>query len=175
MPKEIKDVTEVVNEALGHESPDEEMNGVLVNYYPDGGTNLNAHSDFTGAGYDIASLSVGADRQFVVRDKAGEGEKSRTGLTDGTSGLREKIMTQPGQLIVMRGKTFQQKYVGRAERSERGQSVRNTRRGQPRAHILIAHHQQQVHARDREGRECVGKANFVDVPSPRKVGKSMYA
>jgi len=46
---------------------DTDMNGIFVNLYPTGATNINSHSDEEGRGHDIASVSVGASRQFVVR------------------------------------------------------------------------------------------------------------
>jgi len=84
-----------------------DLDGIFVNRYPTGATNLNAHSDQEGRGYDIASLSVGASRQFVVRRAPAKGEKQKLGKDT----VLADVTTLPGQLIVMHGRTFQREYT----------------------------------------------------------------
>ncbi|GMH66942.1 hypothetical protein TrST_g9933 [Triparma strigata] len=112
LPPYLIDVVNKVNAELGLDNkPLEQMNGIVVNVYHDGKININAHSDHEGVGYDICSLSFGAPRQFVVRDVVAMGEKNSSSIKDGTKGLRGKVETKEGQLIVMRGRRFQKLYT----------------------------------------------------------------
>ena len=75
------------------------FNGILVNVYPNGTVNINAHSDYEGRKSSIATLSFGAEREFVIREK----EKN--------SNFKHTIHTQNNQLIIMNGSRFQETYT----------------------------------------------------------------
>lgn len=75
----------------------EQFNSVLLNYYRDGRDSNGWHSDDEpelGPAPVIASLSLGATRDFLLRHK-------------NKSGLKHKIALQPGSLLVMKGRTQQ--------------------------------------------------------------------
>jgi len=73
------------------------FNGILINVYPDGNVNINAHSDSEGRRSSIATLSFGAEREFVIREKNGN--------------FKQTIVTKPNQLIIMQGSQFQNNYT----------------------------------------------------------------
>ena len=77
------------------------FNGILVNEYPDGNSNIGAHSDDE-SGLDrktrsVAAISYGAERIFRIRDK-----KTKKIVLD--------LETPPLSMLVMSG-TFQDKYM----------------------------------------------------------------
>jgi len=71
------------------------LNGVLLNYYRDGGDSMGWHSDDEaelGANPLIASLNLGATRRFDLRRK-------------GQSRIEHSLSLEHGALLVMRGPT----------------------------------------------------------------------
>lgn len=71
------------------------FNAVLGNYYRNGNDHMGWHSDDEGSLGDepvIASLSLGAERDFILRRKDSHQQKQRLTL-------------QHGSLLIMRGKT----------------------------------------------------------------------
>lgn len=74
----------------------ERFNAALVNLYVDGGHTVGWHSDDeVGVGSTIASVSLGATRDFVLRRVDNHADKRAVKLVDGS-------------LLVMRGKTQEQ-------------------------------------------------------------------
>jgi alkylated DNA repair dioxygenase AlkB len=89
-PRALAVVRKAVNAAAG-----EEFNSVLANLYRDGNDTMGWHSDDEpelGAQPIIASLSLGAERRFVLKSKAAGGEKL-------------ELLLPHGSLLVMRGDT----------------------------------------------------------------------
>jgi alkylated DNA repair dioxygenase AlkB len=78
---------------------DENLNYALVNWYRDGNDYLGWHSDKERdlvAGAPIASVSLGATRRFLLRDRKGKGDRT------------VEVMVEDGSLLWMRGTTQQQ-------------------------------------------------------------------
>lgn len=76
-------------------------NFCLVNYYASGSDSVAYHSDderFLGANPAIASLSLGAKRDFLLKHKPVNGKQP-----DGTEVL--KLPLESGDMVLMRGKT----------------------------------------------------------------------
>jgi len=92
MSIELLDILETVKRISN-----EYFNGILINVYPNGTVNINAHSDSEGRKSSIATLSFGAQREFVVRE------------INGT--FKHTIHTQHNQLIIMHGSKFQANYT----------------------------------------------------------------
>ena len=89
-PRALSVVRKAVNAAAG-----EEFNSVLANLYRDGNDTMGWHSDDEpelGVQPIIASLSLGAERKFVLKSKAAGGEKL-------------ELLLPHGSLLVMRGDT----------------------------------------------------------------------
>jgi alkylated DNA repair dioxygenase AlkB len=82
-----------------------QYNFVLVNYYSDGKDSISYHSDgedFLGPNPTIASLTLGAPRDFLMRPippKKGANEPEKVSST------AEKWTLESGDMIVMRGTT----------------------------------------------------------------------
>jgi len=92
MQHELLDILETVSQISNLD-----FNGILINVYPDGNVNINAHSDSEGRRSSIATLSFGAERKFVIREKDGNFKKT--------------FITNPNQLIIMQGRNFQADYT----------------------------------------------------------------
>ena len=89
-PRALAVVRKAVNAAAG-----EEFNSVLANLYRDGNDTMGWHSDDEpelGIQPIIASLSLGAERKFVLKSRAAGGEKL-------------ELVLPHGSLLVMRGET----------------------------------------------------------------------
>jgi alkylated DNA repair dioxygenase AlkB len=89
-PRALTVVRKAVNAAAG-----EEFNSVLANLYRDGNDTMGWHSDDEpelGMQPIIASLSLGAERRFVLKSKTAGGEKL-------------ELLLPHGSLLVMRGDT----------------------------------------------------------------------
>jgi len=91
-------------------------NCLIINYYADGKDSISYHSDdeaFLGENPSIASLSLGASRDFYFRRKAPAGvEVPKSSNLAGTKGSgpaatrpTEKFLLSEGDLLLMRGKT----------------------------------------------------------------------
>ncbi|KAI2786919.1 hypothetical protein POX_g09315 [Penicillium oxalicum] len=84
-------------------------NFCLVNYYADGNDSISYHSDderFLGAQPDIASLSLGGEREFLMKHKP-----APTTTTTGGPALQTQPVKMPlasGDMVVMRGATQSQ-------------------------------------------------------------------
>jgi alkylated DNA repair dioxygenase AlkB len=89
-PRALSVVRKAVNAAAG-----EEFNSVLANLYRDGNDTMGWHSDNEpelGAQPIIASLSLGAERKFVLKSRVAGGDKL-------------ELQLPHGSLLVMRGDT----------------------------------------------------------------------
>jgi alkylated DNA repair dioxygenase AlkB len=89
-PRALSVIRKAVNAAAG-----EEFNSVLANLYRDGNDTMGWHSDDEpelGVQPIIASLSLGAERKFVLKSRAPGGDKLELALPHGS-------------LLVMRGDT----------------------------------------------------------------------
>lgn len=93
-------------------------NAVIINYYADGRDSISYHSDdeaFLGQHPNIASLSLGASRDFYLRRKAPTAQAvpaPTPAQKMGTKGTgpaaarpTEKMVLEDGDLLVMRGRT----------------------------------------------------------------------
>lgn len=81
-----------------------QFNFCLVNYYASGADSISFHSDderFLGALPAIASFSLGASRDFVMKHKPEPGETK----TNGTSKAPLKLPLVTGDMVLMRGRT----------------------------------------------------------------------
>jgi alkylated DNA repair dioxygenase AlkB len=80
--------------------PDGHEVGILVNRYESGSDYISFHSDDEGGldGNFVATLSTGADRSFVVKEKA-------------TKKTVAKLSTARHPMIVMEGPSFQKEYI----------------------------------------------------------------
>lgn len=88
-PKEILEIKEKIEEVLN-----QEFNYVLCNYYKDGNAVIGLHSDDERdlvKGSDIASVTFGAERDFVLKNKANDETKT--------------ISLASGSLLTMGGNT----------------------------------------------------------------------
>ncbi|KAG5990481.1 hypothetical protein E4U43_004281 [Claviceps pusilla] len=86
------------------------FNFCLVNYYASGADSISFHSDderFLGPDPAIASFSLGARRDFLMKHKpssgSGSGGGGDGGVTDGESTL--KLGLGSGDMVLMRGRT----------------------------------------------------------------------
>jgi alkylated DNA repair dioxygenase AlkB len=89
-PRALNVLRKAVSAAAG-----EDFNSVLANLYRDGNDSMGWHSDDEpelGVQPIIASLSLGAERRFVLKSKAAGGEKL-------------ELLLPHGSLLVMRGDT----------------------------------------------------------------------
>jgi len=89
-PRALSVIRKAVNAASG-----EQFNSVLANLYRDGNDTMGWHSDDEpelGAQPIIASLSLGAERRFVLKSRAAGGSKL-------------ELQLPHGSLLVMRGDT----------------------------------------------------------------------
>ncbi|KAJ0417492.1 hypothetical protein BJY00DRAFT_325483 [Aspergillus carlsbadensis] len=87
-------------------------NFCLVNYYASGDDSISYHSDderFLGANPAIASISLGAQRDFLMKHKPSDpGAPGAPGLGSGTrTGINQpvKFALAGGDMVVMRGET----------------------------------------------------------------------
>ena len=90
----------------------ESFNFCLVNYYSDGNDSISYHSDdekFLGSNPAIASFSLGARRDFVMKpkpaDEAKHPEDGSEGKASGKTQQPLKLPLGPGDMILMRGRT----------------------------------------------------------------------
>ncbi|KAF3907811.1 hypothetical protein ABW21_db0209094 [Orbilia brochopaga] len=93
-PRPIPACLEVLKNLVERETG-ETFNFVLVNYYASSSDSISYHSDdetFLGPNPTIASLSLGATRDFLMKHKTDKGQTLKLGLTN-------------GELIVMKGAT----------------------------------------------------------------------
>lgn len=94
------------------------FNAVIINYYADGQDSISYHSDdesFLGSNPTIASLSLGAARDFYLRRKAPLDEDvpapthqqkmGTKGRGPAASRPTEKMVLEDGDLLIMKGKT----------------------------------------------------------------------
>lgn len=98
-----------ITEALTNDT----YNFVLVNYYATGSDSISFHSDdesFLGADPSIASFSLGARRDFLMKHKppkpppgVAPGDKAAEKVYSGTSQI--KLPLGSGDMVLMRGKT----------------------------------------------------------------------
>lgn len=92
IPGCLQELKECVEQATG-----ESFNFVLVNFYADGTHSISPHSDdesFLGPNPCVASLSLGGNRDFIMKHKT---KKDVSG---------EKFLLQNGDMVVMRGTTM---------------------------------------------------------------------
>lgn len=85
-------------------------NFCLVNYYSTGNDSITFHSDnerFLGANPDIASLSLGGEREFVMKHKPPpQGQSYTTPAAPATQATQSlKMPLSSGDMVVMRGPT----------------------------------------------------------------------
>ncbi|KAI1128399.1 DNA repair family protein [Nemania abortiva] len=83
------------------------FNFCLVNYYASGADSISFHSDderFLGVSPAIASFSLGARRDFLMKHKPPKSELGKTGNNDAPKGTL-KLPLGSGDMILMRGKT----------------------------------------------------------------------
>ncbi|MGB8703958.1 MAG: alpha-ketoglutarate-dependent dioxygenase AlkB [Gillisia sp.] len=88
--KELLNLDQKIREACGFES-----SHCLANLYRDGNDSMGWHSDdekVLGKNPTIASLSLGAERKFMLKHKK-------------ISGLKKEIILNSGSLLLMQGKT----------------------------------------------------------------------
>ena len=81
-PEAIKRLNKLVEEKSGHE-----FNSVLLNLYRDGDDKVSWHADdeqSLGTEINIASISVGAERDFQFKSKHNPEEKKEINLTHGS-------------------------------------------------------------------------------------------
>ncbi|GAD93140.1 DNA repair family protein [Paecilomyces variotii No. 5] len=99
-PRPIPSCLETLRKSVQSASGDDTTyNFCLVNYYASGEDSISYHSDderFLGPEPTIASLSLGAKRDFLMRHKP-----SQTGGSAGTL----KLPLGSGDMVIMRGKT----------------------------------------------------------------------
>jgi alkylated DNA repair dioxygenase AlkB len=68
---------------------------VLINYYRDGSDSIAWHCDKDGAASTIASFSLGAERDFLIRARPPRGQTSVKGLES------HKLPLADGSLLLM--------------------------------------------------------------------------
>jgi len=68
---------------------------VLINYYRDGSDSIAWHADKDGASSTIASFSLGAEREFLIRARPPRGQTSVKGLET------HKLPLADGSLLLM--------------------------------------------------------------------------
>lgn len=93
-PREIPPILNELKQRIEH-ATDAKYNFVLVNFYANGQDSIAFHSDdehWLGDQPCIASLSLGAERDFHMKNKSNEN-------------LKQNFTLNSGDLIVMRGKT----------------------------------------------------------------------
>lgn len=108
LDESLRSLLLMVNTALGSQ-----FNGILVNHYQNGAKNIGAHSDDEGGLDDVgvAAISWGATRTLRFRDKA----------------TKKIVLDHPlhhGELVVMGGSEFQQKFTHEIPRQLRIQEPR---------------------------------------------------
>ena len=92
IPESIQEIMMEVNKITHNE-----YNTCIANYYPDGNAYISMHDDGEESSESIASLSLGATRQFIIQNK----------LTK----LKHKLDLSNGEIIEMKGKNFQKNWV----------------------------------------------------------------
>ncbi|XP_058112113.1 DNA oxidative demethylase ALKBH2 [Magnolia sinica] len=102
----LKVILAAVHEAL----PGSSFNSLLLNRYKSGSDYVAWHSDaekFYGRTPDIASVSFGCEREFLLRKKPSRlpQEKSTSKRLKGTSSDQHSFMLKHGSLLVMKGYT----------------------------------------------------------------------
>jgi alkylated DNA repair dioxygenase AlkB len=91
-------------------------NFCLVNYYSSGNDSISFHSDderFLGSNPDIASLSLGGEREFLMKHKPAPANTSSTNGFSSSAGASASARSTPplkfplssGDMIIMRGPT----------------------------------------------------------------------
>lgn len=97
---ELRKITEIFTESS--------YNFCLVNYYANGEDSISYHSDderFLGADPAIASFSLGAKRDFLMKHKPVPPKENGSALNSINSAKPLKLPLASGDLILMRGKT----------------------------------------------------------------------
>ncbi|KAL4876458.1 hypothetical protein BJY04DRAFT_223091 [Aspergillus karnatakaensis] len=97
IPPALDALRKAVQASIGDSST---YNFCLVNYYATGDDSISYHSDderFLGANPSIASISLGAQRDFLMRHKPSE--------DPGVSNQPMKFQLAGGDMVVMRGET----------------------------------------------------------------------
>ncbi|KAI4231998.1 MAG: hypothetical protein LQ349_005259, partial [Xanthoria aureola] len=97
---ELRKITEIFTESS--------YNFCLVNYYANGEDSISYHSDderFLGADPAIASFSLGAKRDFLMKHKPVPPKENGSALNSINSAKPLKLALASGDLILMRGKT----------------------------------------------------------------------
>jgi alkylated DNA repair dioxygenase AlkB len=111
--RELKERIEAMQSAAGVEVT---YNAAIVNFYATGEDSISYHADdeaFLGPEPNIASLSLGATRDFYLRRKQPEGVPVAPATSpSGSKGVgsakdrpMEKLQLSEGALLIMRGKT----------------------------------------------------------------------
>lgn len=111
-PRPIPSLLQSLKKAVEYTTK-ETYNFVLVNYYATGEDSIAFHSDderFLGFEPAIASLSLGGEREFLLKHKPVPSETAATGSADrgGASaavGTTIKLPLSSGDMILMRGRT----------------------------------------------------------------------
>ncbi|PWN36374.1 uncharacterized protein FA14DRAFT_172920 [Meira miltonrushii] len=94
------------------------FNAIIINYYADGKDSISYHSDdeaFLGKSPTIASISLGASRDFYLRRKAPANQSVPDATSNEKMGTKgkgpaaqrptEKMVLEDGDLLVMKGRT----------------------------------------------------------------------
>ncbi|KAM6601855.1 hypothetical protein CsatA_021464 [Cannabis sativa] len=109
----LKDILDAVHKAI----PGSSFNSLLLNKYKDGNDYVAWHSDnekLYGSAPDIASVSFGCDREFLLKKKPGNKSKEKRNEEEPASKRLKKSINQVdqhsftlkhGSLLVMRGYT----------------------------------------------------------------------
>jgi alkylated DNA repair dioxygenase AlkB len=116
-PKPFPDVLEMLRQTLERKTG-ARFNAIIINYYADGSDAISYHSDdeaFLGKDPTIASISLGASRDFYLRRKAPASQdvpEPTAAQKMGTKGQgpaaarpTEKMVLDDGDLLIMRGRT----------------------------------------------------------------------
>ncbi|KAJ5979685.1 Oxoglutarate/iron-dependent dioxygenase [Penicillium waksmanii] len=112
-PRPIPSILQSLKKAV-ESATKETYNFVLVNYYATGEDSIAFHSDderFLGFQPSIASLSLGAEREFLLKHKPAPATTTMTGSADGgggsggAGGTTIKLPLSSGDMILMRGTT----------------------------------------------------------------------
>lgn len=105
LPEWLKELTTKIEQTTN-----KKFNSVLINFYPNGGAGLSAHSDddpWLGEDFDVPSLSLGAQRKIVFKPKA-----ANTPIPAWWGNKKKyEIVMVSGSLVLMKGKVTQNKFT----------------------------------------------------------------
>ncbi|PYH73032.1 alpha-ketoglutarate-dependent dioxygenase AlkB family protein [Aspergillus vadensis CBS 113365] len=111
-PRPIPPCLDILRQAVEKATDDgTRYNFVLVNYYATGDDSISYHSDderFLGQNPTIASLSLGAGRDFLLKHKPGGGGGGTTDADRAIANAAAKPLKFPlksGDMLIMRGET----------------------------------------------------------------------